>query len=412
MSLASMFRLLPRLSRSWRPLDLASTNFVRINTAQKIEEETIPDYVASRYYPVRLGEILQDRYQIVGKLGYGTTSTVWLARDLIGCQHVTLKLFINSKAMGDQLDNEISMYKRIEAGPKNHVGRSAVRSMLDSFNIDGPDGQHRCLVHPPLWESVLDFLHRNPVRRLPAPVLAFILQRTFQALDYLHSECQIIHTDIKASNIMFGIGDKSVFTEFEEAEMSNPSPRKEESDGRVIYVSRELGMPKQWGAPILCDFGSAVLGNELHVEDVQPNVYRAPEVILEVPWSYSIDIWNLGCVIWDIYQGGHLFTGNDPEHNTYRSRAHLAEIIALLGPPPSSLLSQANLSHKFFSESGQFSAEIPLPERKPLEDRVSGLEGEDKQLFLSLMLKMLQWEPHKRRPPSELAQDQWLQKHL
>lgn len=96
--------------------------------------------------------------------------------------------------MGDRLDNEISIYKRIQAGSRHHVGRSAVRSLLDSFDVAGPDGHHRCLVHPPLWESVWDFLHRNPVRRLPASVLAFVLQRTFQALDYLHTECQIIHT--------------------------------------------------------------------------------------------------------------------------------------------------------------------------------------------------------------------------
>lgn len=112
------------------------------------------------------------------------------------CQHVTLKLFINSKAMGDQLDDEINVYRRIEAGPKRHVGRSALRTLVDSFEVDGPDGQHRCLVHPPLFESVWDFLHRNPVRRLPSPILAFILQRTLQALHYLHTECQIIHTGI------------------------------------------------------------------------------------------------------------------------------------------------------------------------------------------------------------------------
>lgn len=64
---------------------------------------------------------------------------------------------------------------------------------------------------------------------------------------------------------------------------------------------------------------------------------------------------------WDIYQGGHLFTGSDPELNTYRSRAHLAEMIALLGPPPSSLLSKAKLSHKFFSDLGDSSYITPPP---------------------------------------------------
>lgn len=53
-----------------------------ISWLERLEEDLLPDYVASRYYPVRLGQVLQDRCQIVGKLGFGTSSTVWLARDL------------------------------------------------------------------------------------------------------------------------------------------------------------------------------------------------------------------------------------------------------------------------------------------------------------------------------------------
>lgn len=87
---------------------------------------------------------------------------------------------------------------------------------------------------------------------------------------------------------MFGIAADSVFSDFEENELHDPCPRKE-LDGRTIYPSRELGMPKQLGAPVLCDFGSAVLGDEAHSEDIQPDIYRAPEVILEVPWPYSVD---------------------------------------------------------------------------------------------------------------------------
>jgi serine/threonine-protein kinase SRPK3 len=86
------------------------------------------------------------------------------------------------------------MYQRIENASKSHPGRTSVRSLLDFFDLDGPEDKHRCLVHPPLWESVLTFLHRNPVRRLPVPVLTFVLQRLFLALDYLHTECKIVHT--------------------------------------------------------------------------------------------------------------------------------------------------------------------------------------------------------------------------
>lgn len=405
--LPSFRRFLPQLGRTWKPLTFSNSNFNQIPVDQKIEEETIPGYVASRYYPVRIGDIFQDQYQVVGKLGFGASSTVWLARDMSRARHVALKLFVNSASMGSQLDDELNMYKRMERGSKNHPGSGAVRALLDCFDLDGPGGQHRCLVHPPLWESVLTFLHRNPVRRLPLPVLAFVLYRLFLALDFLHTECRIIHADIKADNIMLGIDDDSVFDDFEQGELQNPCPRKE-VDGRTIYVSRKLRMPKEWGAPVLCDFGSAMPGDVEHLEDIQPDIYRAPEVILEAPWTYSVDTWNVGCMVWDIFEGGHLFTGHDPEFQKYRSRAHLAEIIALLGPPPPSLLSRGNSRHRFFSDKGDFCAGIPLPGRISLEEREINLEGQDKVHFLRLMRKMLQWEPHRRSSTEELLKDEWL----
>ncbi|KAM5508252.1 magnesium ion transporter [Microsporum canis] len=402
--LSSMSRL---GRRRWEPLKFSNHNFVRIPTNQKIEEETIPNYIASRYYPTRIGEIFEDRYQVVGKLGFGATSTVWLARDMEYRRYVTLKIFIKSTSMGQQVDDELKMYKRMERASKYHPGRNAVRSLLDSFNIDGPEEKHRCLVHPPLWENVLTFLHRNPIRRLPSPILAVVLHRLFLGLDYLHTECQIIHTDIKANNIMFNIADDSVFSDFEERELQTPSPRKE-VDGNTIYVSRELRMPKEMGPPVLCDFGSAMPGDIEHSEDIQPNIYRAPEVILEAPWTYSVDIWNVGCMIWDIFEGTSLFTGHDNEFQTYRSRAHLAEMISLLGTPPHSLLAQGKLSHKFFSNDGEFCPGVPIQDRVRIEERETALEGEDKARFLRLVQKMLQWEPSKRGSAKELAEDEWI----
>ncbi|CEJ54499.1 Putative CMGC/CLK protein kinase [Penicillium brasilianum] len=151
---------------------------------------------------------------------------------------------------------------------------------------------------------------------------------------------------------MFGIEDDSVFSDFEERELETPSSRKE-LDGGIIYVSRELGMPREWGAPVLCDFGSAMPGGIEHFEDIQPNIYRAPEVILEAPRTYSVDIWNVGCMIWDLFERESLFSGYDAENQTYRSRAHLSEMISLLGPPPLSLLAQGKSGHKFFSSEGR-----------------------------------------------------------
>ena len=78
----SFIRSLASIGRKWKPLDFSKHVFPRIPSSQRVEEETLPDYVASRYYPANVGEVLRDRYQVVGKLGYGTSSTVWLARDL------------------------------------------------------------------------------------------------------------------------------------------------------------------------------------------------------------------------------------------------------------------------------------------------------------------------------------------
>lgn len=171
-------------------------------------------------------------------------------------------MFIREAAM-DDADHELAIYKHIEsaAAVSKHPGRKAIRTTLDSFRVTGPDGEHLCLVHPPLWDSIGGFLSRNPIGRLPTPMLKILLQRVLLALDFLHKECQLVHTgenfspqniavqeplsgkiDIKADNIMFGIGDNSVFEEFEKQELKSPGPRKV-LDGRIIYTSRVLGQP-------------------------------------------------------------------------------------------------------------------------------------------------------------------------
>lgn len=77
---------------------------------------------------------------------------------------------------------------------------------------------------------------------------------------------------------------------FEKEELQSPSPRKE-LDGTPIYLSRELGVARELDIPIQCDFDSAMFGDMEHLEDVQRDIYRAPEVILQIPWTYNVDIY-------------------------------------------------------------------------------------------------------------------------
>lgn len=103
--------------------------------------------------------------------------------------------------------------------------------------------------------------------------------------------------DIKASNILSEIEDECILAEFEAAEVNSPSAKVTRHD-RTIYASRMLDLLKTFGLPVLCDFGVARFGDEVNNEDIQLEVYRAPEVILEMNWSYPVDIWNVGVMVY------------------------------------------------------------------------------------------------------------------
>lgn len=62
--------------------ELLTSGFDIVETDHLVEEEELPNYHPDRFYPVRLGDVLHERYQILVKLGFGSCSTIWLARDL------------------------------------------------------------------------------------------------------------------------------------------------------------------------------------------------------------------------------------------------------------------------------------------------------------------------------------------
>ena len=64
------------------PRQFPSSGFVKLDPQNKIEEEELPLYNPHDFYPVYIGEVFASRYQVVSKLGYGTSSTAWLCRDL------------------------------------------------------------------------------------------------------------------------------------------------------------------------------------------------------------------------------------------------------------------------------------------------------------------------------------------
>jgi hypothetical protein len=59
-----------------------TSGFEIVNASEVLEEERFAEFKTGRYYPVNIGQIFSSKYQIIGKLRFGVTSTVWLARDL------------------------------------------------------------------------------------------------------------------------------------------------------------------------------------------------------------------------------------------------------------------------------------------------------------------------------------------
>ncbi|EAW06693.1 protein kinase domain protein [Aspergillus clavatus NRRL 1] len=384
------------------PRVFPTSGWDNVDPSVPVEEESIPTYRPEKFYPVRIGEVFNHRYQVVGKLGYGSSATVWLCRDLLDHRYIALKVYTASTTV----TREIEIYNHLRTIQSNHAGQSCLRPLIEIFQAQSPDKEsvHTCLVHPPLGISLDQLTRLLPDRVMSSAMVRTTIRNILAALDFLHTDARIIHTDLQPSNILLGIKDNSILSEFETAEFEAPVPRKTLED-RTIYLSRPL--PLSYGTPVLCDLGEARLGTDQQKGDIMPDIYRAPEVILDLSWDYKVDIWNVGMVIWDLFEHRHLFRARDPE-GKLNDGYHLAEMQAVLGgAPPPELLARSEWSLRFWDENGKWKGAAPVPDYnlEALEER---LHGDEKGDFLRFLRRMLCWLPEERATAKELLFDPWL----
>ncbi|KAG9778281.1 hypothetical protein KCU88_g4302, partial [Aureobasidium melanogenum] len=323
---------------------------------------------------------------------------------------VAIKVCTREVAQSPRIHRELRFYEHVSSLNSEYYGQAYIRGLFETFTIDGPSGQHLCLVHPPMHMTIGELQRRNPSHRLKEQILKWTLFNLLSALSFLHDEAKVTHTDVNPSNIMLTVADESILENFERGEIEEPSPMKAIDDVRTIYGSRSLGLPKDslWGPPALCDFGEARIGGP-HKGLIQPEMYRAPEVLFNMEWNTSVDIWNVAVLIWDLFENRHLFYALD-ENKEPSATHHVAEMVGYLGLPPLEYVQRSEVTRKVFDEQGRWKGaggvDVPL---LSLEESEEVLDGEDKERFLKFMRSMLRWLPEERMRASELLKDPWLQ---
>ncbi|KAF9474649.1 kinase-like protein [Pholiota conissans] len=380
------------------PRIFPTTGFTTIPASKKFEEERWAWYKPQSFYPVRIGDVLHSKYQVLYKLGYGTTATSWLCRDLHRDAYVCMKSMVCNHPSAKR---EVKAYKAIKKAEKTTKlygvkRRDFIRRALDHFQLRISNRKYQFLIHEPLGMSLSDIC-KIEGGRVP---IDFVKEVTFKlplGLETIH-EAEVIHADIKESNILFHMQDETMFKEAEEREFEHPSKRK---------ITDETFGSKR--GLVLCDFGEARTGKDEYVEHVQPAPYRAPEVFLYLPWTKAIDIGT--------WLHEHLFPPQGEDELT-RDTNQLARMVALLGPPPEALLADSGpRALEFFNEDGSPKGDVPNDTLESLlassldsehEDDDRKMTTEESEMFLAFIRRALTWDDVKRPSASELFADPWV----
>ncbi|KAK9761538.1 U4/U6 small nuclear ribonucleoprotein prp4 [Basidiobolus ranarum] len=256
------------------------------------------------YYRLILGEVLDKRYHVYANLGKGVFSNVVKGRDTLDeDRDVAIKIIRNNESMHRAGMKEISLLKKLAiADPhdKKHVIR-----LLRHFEHKN----HLCLVFDSLSMNLREVLKKfGKDVGINLKAVRIYAQQLFLALSLL-KKCNILHADIKPDNIL---------------------------------VTESKNTLK------LADLGSA---SDAAENDITPYLvsrfYRAPEIILGLPYDSGIDVWSVGCTLYELYTGKILFPGRS-------NNQMLRLMMELKGRFSNKVLKKGQFTEQYFDEQMNF----------------------------------------------------------
>ncbi|XP_026098250.1 SRSF protein kinase 1b isoform X4 [Carassius auratus] len=174
------------------------------------EQEDPNDYCKGGYHHVKIGDLFNGRYHVIRKLGWGHFSTVWFAWDIQGKRFVAMKVVKSAEHYTETALDEIKLLRAVRNTDQNDPSREKVVQLLDDFKISGVNGTHVCMVFEVLGHHLLKWIIKSNYQGLPLPCVKSIIRQVLQGLDYLHTKCKIIHTDIKPENILMDVNEAYV----------------------------------------------------------------------------------------------------------------------------------------------------------------------------------------------------------
>jgi serine/threonine-protein kinase PRP4 len=260
-------------------------------TSSRVQLETTEIRTdAEGYGAITAGRILGGRYQVSGEAGKGVFSTVLRCVDLQTKSEVVVKVARLNEAMKRAGRKEVEYLKLLTK--KDPENKYCTLRMLDSFE----DQDFLCVVLESmdisLRETVYLYGHGEG---LSLTAVRYYGKRVLMGL-YHMKQCGLVHTDLKLDNLLI------------------------DKNRKVLK---------------LADFGSTCRVSEFvkgRIEQLCPLWYRPPEVIVGFPYlSYSLDMWCLGNILFELATGTVLFRGGNLSEQ-------LRMYIEVLGPLPKKMV--------------------------------------------------------------------------